>query len=95
MVLKSFKKLFTDHFIDQNCNGTSIIATDRSTLGIKVNVPLKNCKVVLKDITINSVSQKGNMSTHCQGNACTAPSCGTIEKKSLQEVCVRQPVTWY
>ena len=78
MVLKSFKKLFTDHFIDQNCNGTSIIATDRSTLGIKVNVTLKNCKVVLKDITINSVSQKGNMSTHCQGNACTAPFCGII-----------------
>ena len=76
MVLKSFKKFFTDHFIDQNCNGTSIIATDISTLGIKVNVPLKNCKVVLKDI--NNVSQKGNMSTHCQGNACTAPFCGII-----------------
>ena len=55
---------------------------------------MRKCKVVPEDISIHSVAGKHNMLKQCQGNSHTTPSCDTVEKKSLQDLTVKRPISW-
>ena len=69
-------------------------ATDTSSLSRKVIAPMRKCKVVPEDISIHSVGGKHDMLKQCQGNSHTTPSCDTVEKKSLQDLAVKRPISW-
>ena len=71
----------------------SIPVTDAPNLSRKVNVPLKNCKVVLEDISFHSAAGKHNTLKQCQGNPHTTSSCDSVENKSLQDLTVKRPIT--
>ena len=79
--------------MDQKQKDAPIPATDTPSLSGKVNVPLRNCKVVLEDISIHSVAGKHNTLKQCQGNPDRTASRGTIEKKSLQDLTVKRPIS--
>ena len=80
--------------MDQKQKDAPIPVTDKSRLSRKVNTPWKNCKVVLEDISIHSVAGKHNMLKQCQGNPHTTPSRDSSEKKSLQYLIVKRPISW-
>ena len=80
--------------MDQKQKDAPIPATDTPSLSRKVNVPLRNCKVVLDDISFGSVAGKHNTLKQCQGSPHTTPSQGTVEKKSLQDLTVKRPISW-
>ena len=69
--------------MDQKQKDAPIPATDKSSLSQKVNTPLKNCK-----------AGKHNMLKQCQGNPHTTPSRDSAEKKSLQDLTVKRPISW-
>ena len=71
----------------------SIPVTDAPNLSRKVNVPLKNCKVVLEDISFHSAAGKHNTLKQCQGNPHMTPSCDSSEKKSYQYLTVKRPIS--
>lgn len=60
-----------------------IFGTDTPSLSRKVDAPLRNCKVVLKNKTIYSVAGKHNTLKQCQYNPKVTPSCDTVENKSI------------
>ena len=78
--------------MDQKQNDALTLATDKPSLSQKVNAPLKNCKVVLEDISIQSVAGKHNTLKQYQGNSHTTPSRDSVEKKSLQGLTVKRPI---
>ena len=55
---------------------------------------MKNCKVVLDDISIHIVAGKHNTLKECQGNPHKTPSRDSVEKKSLQDLTVKRPISW-
>ena len=55
-----------------------IPASYTPSLSQQVNTSLRNCKVVLKDISIHSAAGKHNMLKQCQGNRYTTPSRDTV-----------------
>ena len=69
-------------------------ATDKPRVSQKVNAPLKNCKVVLEDISFHSVAGKHNPLKQCQGNPHMTPSRDSVEKKYLQDLTVKRPISW-
>ena len=54
---------------------------------------MRKCKVVLEDISIHIVAGKHNTLKQCQGNPHTTPG-DTAEKKSLQDLTVKRPISW-
>ena len=79
--------------MDQKQKDVPIPTTDKPSLSRKVIAPMRKCKVVLEDISIHSVTGKHNMLKQCQGNPQSTPSCDTVEKKSLQDLTVKRPIS--
>ena len=55
---------------------------------------MKNCKVVLDDISIHIVAGKHNTLKECQGNPHKTPSRDSVDKKSLQDLTVKRRISW-
>ena len=58
--LKPLNKTLSDHCTDQTQKDAPISATDTPSLSQQVNAPLRDCKVVLEDISIHNVAGKHN-----------------------------------
>ena len=80
--------------MDQKQKDAPIPTTDTPSLSRKVNVPLRNCKVVLEDISFHSVAGKYKTLKQCQGNIHTKPFRDTVERKSLQDLTGKRPISW-